>query len=164
MSNTIDALSAVPAIPAPLVDNYPQFSETSIPAGCDAIRALRGYIRPFSDDETARRVLRALKANEPITVSSGRLDSKAKGLPFHSLEDYLVDMAEPCTVVILEFPGKEHPRAYLIDPPLIRRASANAHLRVDKTLTIEAKPFRRFASTREICSSTILPMTGFRSS
>ena len=36
-ADTIDALSAVSAIPAPLVDNYPQFSETSIPAGCDAI-------------------------------------------------------------------------------------------------------------------------------
>jgi hypothetical protein len=139
MSDIVEALGAVPVTPAPLIATYPQFCETAIPAGCEATRAYRGYIRPFSDDATARRVLRALTANKALSVASGRLDSEAIGLPHHPLEDYLLNMAEPCTVVVLEFDGKEHPRAYLVDPPLIRRLSTNAHLRWDKSLLIEGR-------------------------
>jgi hypothetical protein len=122
-----DIFFAAPVAPAPPIPAYPQFVETVLPDGCAAVRAYRGTIRPFSDDATARRVLRAITANEPLCVSAGRLDSSAANLPIHRWEDYLVDMPVPCTVVVLEFLGSKHHSAYLIDPIQVPRFSANRH-------------------------------------
>jgi len=128
-----------PASPAPPIPSYRQFIETQVPPGCGAIRAFRGYIRPFSDDETACRVLRALVAEEALRVFEGRLDSDAVGLPEHALEPFLREMAEPCTVVILEFEGKRHPQAYLVNPLPHVRASNNHHTWWDRTVQIDGK-------------------------
>jgi len=122
-----DILVTAPETPAPPIPMYPQFVETVIPDHCAAVRAYRGFIRPFTDDETARRVLRAITANESLQVSAGRLDSLARDLPIHRSEEYLVNMAIPCTVVVLEFSGTKHHSAYLIDPIQVPRFSANRH-------------------------------------
>jgi hypothetical protein len=130
----------VPDLQAPPIFHYPQFAETNIPTGSGAVRAYRGFIRPFSDDQTARRVLRAIIAGQPLSVASGRLDSEAKHLPpLAWVEALLIDMPIPCTVVVLEFAGNEHPRAYLIDPPMVDRLSMSTHVRKDKTLIIEGQ-------------------------
>jgi SEC-C motif-containing protein len=134
-----DVLVAAPAAPAPPIPAYPQFAETVVPDGCAAARAYRGFIRPFSDDETAQRVLRAITADEPLQVSAGRLDSCAKNLPTHRFENYLVEMAVPCTVVVLEFPGTRHHSAYLLDPIQVPRFSANRHTWWKSTVVIDGK-------------------------
>lgn len=124
--------------PAPESD-YSQFAETDIPPGSGASKAYRGYVRPFSDDETARQVLRALEANLPLTVSAGRLHASASHLPKHPVEGFLLDMALPCTVIVLEFPGTEHRRAFLIDPGLVPRFSQNPHVRIDKSICFNGR-------------------------
>lgn len=139
------APTLAPANPAPPIPAYPQFFETSIPVRSGATRAYRGYIRPFSDDATAWKVLRALVAEQPLQVSEGRLDSDAAGLPEHELEAYLRCMAEPCTVVVLEFPGKQHPRAYLVNPLPHARESNNHHTWWHETVLIDG------ISTPQIC-------------
>ncbi len=137
---TINALSTVaPENPVPPIPQYSQFFEIILPPSTQAIRAYRGYLRPFSDDATARRVLRTLVADLPLQVFEGRLDSDAAGLAEHPLEPFLKDMAEPCTVVILEFAGKEHPRAYLVDPLPNGRASNNHHTWWQRKLSIDGK-------------------------
>jgi hypothetical protein len=134
-TDSIISEGAAPVFPAP-IPNYPQFYLTAIPEGSGAVRAYRGYIRPFSDDATACSVLRAFEANSAVTIASGRISADANGLSRNLFEDFLVDMAEPCTVVVLEFAGKEHPRCYLIDPPMVPRFSENLHVRKDRSLCV----------------------------
>jgi len=141
----ISAIVTAPAQPAPPIPTYPQFFGTTIPEGSEAVRAYRGYIRPFSDDATARRVLRAITAEQSLDVAAGRLDSEAQGLPLHPLEAYLDDMTEPCTVVVLEFSGRRHPRAFLVEPLPIRGISGSQHIWWDKTELIDG------TKTPELC-------------
>ncbi|CAN5608933.1 hypothetical protein BH10ACI4_BH10ACI4_26030 [soil metagenome] len=138
MATTVISIAA-PETPAPPIPGYPQFVECQVPEGSDAIHAYRGYIRSFSDDLTASRVLRAIVAEQPLIVSEGRLDSEAVGLPRDPLEDYLEEMATPCTVVVLEFSGRRHPRAFLINPLPVRRVSGSQHIWWDKTVVIDGK-------------------------
>jgi hypothetical protein len=139
MDALFEGANVVPAVPAPPIASYPQFYESAIPEGSGASHAYRGFIRPFSDDANAKRVLRSIDAHQPLSVSSGRLDSDADHLPLHPLGDYLVNMAIPLTVVVLEFAGKRHPSAYLVDPLPVRRLSANAHIWWNKALIIDGE-------------------------
>lgn len=126
----------VPARPASLIPFYSQFAEILVPAGSGAVRAHRGMIRPFSDDANAKRVLRAIEANQALSVDGGRLDAEVGELQAHALDSYLSDMAQPCTVVVLEYAGTQHPRAFLVDPLPIQRWSANQHLWWDLAIRI----------------------------
>ncbi len=101
-------------------------------------QGLYGFIRPFSDDATARRVLRAIDTGLPIRVSGGRLHvDTANNLSHHTFEHFLVRMAVPCTVMILDFEGGEHPRALLVDPPMVPRFTQCSHVRPDKSVRID---------------------------
>jgi hypothetical protein len=145
MAAAIDPFST-PAQPAPAAElaDYPQFTPCVIPLGSRASRAFSGFLRPFSDDANAQRVLCALKDGVLIEVSGGRLDVGSldvgsKEPPSHPLHQYLVDMAVPCWVLILDFPGEEHPRAYLTDPAMVPRFSECEHLRYDKSIELDGR-------------------------
>lgn len=127
------------AVPAPPIPTYPQFAETDIPPGSGATRAFRGFIRPFSDDATSHRVARAIEANQELRVVGGRLDSDAIGLTAHPLEPYMQDMAIPCTVMVLEYAGSRHHRAFLLDPFPLKGVSGSQHIWWDKTELIEGR-------------------------
>lgn len=100
------------------------------------MRAFRGFIRPFSDNHTACDVLRAIEANVPLHTSGGRLSAEAPHLQRHSFEDYLIEMAVPFTILVLEFDGTEHPRAFLAEPRMVPRFSMCPHIRTDKSVRI----------------------------
>jgi hypothetical protein len=140
MATTPDSLStSVPLIAALELGEYEQFAPCDVPRGSGAIRAFKGYIRPFSNDENARQVLRAIEANLPLNVWGGRLFAEAAQMGKHPLEGYLVAMALPCTILVLEFPGKEHPRAFLLEPAMTQRLSMPSHLRTDKRVEINGR-------------------------
>ena len=128
-----------PAAPEP--GDYAQFAPCALPPQSGAVQAWRGFIRPFSCDEEARAVLRALDENRPLEVSAGRLSVMDTGQRKHPLEDYLVAMALPCTIVVLEFEAPEHPRAFLLDPPIVPGLSSCMHLRIDKSIVIDGRLF-----------------------
>jgi hypothetical protein len=119
----------------PELGDYLQFVECPVPDGSEAVRAYSGFIRPFSDDSTARRVFRAIEGGRALDVCGGRLDADLD-LPSHPLEEFLVDMAVPFSVLALEFSDARRPRAYLLDPPMIPRLSACEHLRPDKSIVV----------------------------
>src|ERR1035441_6430225 len=130
-----------PPVGAPEFFDYPQFTTCDVPDGSSASKAYRGFIRPFSDDATARRVLRAIEEDLPLKVSGGRLEVELPAPQSHRLDEFLVDMATPHTILVLEFSGSEHPRTFLLDPPMIPRISQCYHLRTDKSIQIDGKQF-----------------------
>jgi hypothetical protein len=137
------AESLLPPVPpegAPELFDYPQFTPCDVPYGTGASKAYCGFIRPFYDDATARRVLRAIEEDLPLQVSGGRLEVELLAQRSHPLDEFLVDMAMPFTILLLEFPGSEHPRTFLLDPPMIPRISQCHHLRTDKSIQIDGKP------------------------
>jgi hypothetical protein len=135
---SIDPLSPpAPPTAAPELGDYTQFVRCEIPLDSGAARAYRSFIRPFSDDATARRVLRAIEHSRAVNVTGGRLDADHPDLPNHFLEPYLIDMAVPLTALVLEYNDSQRPRAYLVEPPMIARLSACSHLRLDKSITID---------------------------
>jgi hypothetical protein len=140
MAAATSTLSA-PAQPAPAEElaDYPQFTPCVTPAGSGASRAFSGFLRPFSDDATARRVLSAIESGVTVDVSGGRLEAGSDEPPPHRLHQYLVDMAIPCRVLVLDFPGDEHPRAYLTDPPMVPRFSECEHLRHDRSIALDGR-------------------------
>jgi hypothetical protein len=131
---------SAPPTAAPDLSDYTQFVARSVPEGSGAVRACEGFIRPFSDDAAARRILRAVEEGIPLQVCGGRLDVEPSEAKDHPLAPYLIDMAEPFTVLLLEFPGSEHPRTYLLDPPMVPRFSQCHHLRGDKPIQVDGKP------------------------
>ncbi len=128
--------SAPPAA-APELSDYTQFIARRVPEGSGASRAYEGFIRPFSDDGTARRVLRAIEEGIPLQVCGGRLDAELTEPRDNPLDQYLVDMAELFTILLLEFEGTERPRTFLLDPPMVPRFSQCYHLRGDRLIQID---------------------------
>lgn len=128
-----------PSLAVPELSDYTQFSRVPPPSSSGATTAFRGHVRPFSNDQDARMVLRAIEAGQPLEVCGGRLYVDATGLRRNPAEDFLIDMAAPCTLLILEFPGTEHHRAYLLDPPMIPRLSVNPHIRSDRAIKIDGR-------------------------
>ncbi|MGB6687004.1 MAG: SEC-C domain-containing protein [Terracidiphilus sp.] len=124
-----------------VLGDYTQFAPCDIPPRSGAAQAWRGFIRPFSSDEEARDILRAFEQNRALEVSAGRLSAQCADLPKHPFEDYLTQMSLPCTILVLEFEDSAHPRAFLIDPPMVSRLSRCAHLRIDKSVMIEGRLF-----------------------
>lgn len=130
---------SAPPTAAPDLSDYAQFKPCGVPEGSGAHRGFKGFIRPFSDDATARSVLRAIEGGVPLQVSGGRLDVELSEPKDHPHDPYLIGMAEPFTILLLEFPGSEHPRTYLLDPPMVPRSSQCYHLRGDKPIQIDGK-------------------------
>jgi hypothetical protein len=135
LADSLFSWAPPPAVPE--LYDYTQFTVCSAPVNSGASRAYKGFIRPFSDDATARRVLRAIEDGTPLHVSGGRLDVELSELKDHPLDQYLIDMAEPFTILLLEFAGSERPRSYLLDPPMIPRFSQCYHLRTDRSIQID---------------------------
>jgi hypothetical protein len=131
---------SAPPTAAPELSDYTQFVARSVPEGSGASRAHEGFIRPFSDDATARRVLRAIEEGIPLQVFGGRLDVELSEPSDHSQDPYLTDMAEPFTILLLEFEGTERPRTYMLDPHMVPRFNQCYHLRHDKSIEIDGKP------------------------
>src|ERR1700677_3031360 len=97
----------------PGLSDYQQFISCQPPPGSGAIRAHKGYIRPFSCNEDARVGLRALEARIPLQVAGGRIGVEGANLQRHPFEGFLIDVAVPFTILVLGFVGTEHPRAFL---------------------------------------------------
>jgi hypothetical protein len=123
----------------PGLSDYQQFISCQPPPGSGAIRAHKGYIRPFSCNEDARVVLRALEARIPLQVAGGRIGVEGANLQRHPFEGFLIDVAVPFTILVLEFVGTEHPRAFLLDPPMIPRLSMSPHLRFDRSIFVDGR-------------------------
>ena len=140
MAGVVDAfLSLVPLPAVPELSDYPQFVSVKTPEKSGAVAAYEGYLRPFSDDQTARHVLRAIDAGVPLQIVGGRLHVDASNLRKHPFEDFLVDMTFPCTTLVLDFEGTEHPRAFLTKPAMLPRLSQCHHIRPDKSVMIEGR-------------------------
>ncbi len=122
---------------APEVSDYFQFKPCEPPQASGAIRAYTGFIRPFSDDEGASHVLRALDLDLPVEVCGGRLSVDASRLRPHPAELYLHSMAVPFELLVLEFADGEHPRAYITSPKMMRSVSMPLHVRVDRSIWID---------------------------
>jgi hypothetical protein len=138
MAAAVDSLiSLEPSPTAPEISDYPQFALCEPPVESRATRAFRGFIRPFSDDETAREVLRALEADLPLQISGGRLSVESALTRKHPFEPYLNAMAEPFTILVLEFWGTEHLRAFIERPRMVCRFSLCPHVRTDKSVRID---------------------------
>jgi hypothetical protein len=138
-SAVVSPLSLVPRPAAPEMPDYPQFESVHSPEESGAIRAYKGFIRPFSDDQTARYILRAIDANIPLQISGGRLSVESSQMRKHPFEDFLVEMAVPLVIMVIEFGGTEHPRAFLISPRMVPRFSLSPHLRTDKSVRIDGR-------------------------
>jgi len=150
---------SAPPTAAPDLSDYTQFVARSVPEGSGAVRAYEGFIRPFSDDATARRVLRAIEEGVPLQVCGGRLDVELSEEKDHPHDTYLIDMAEPFTILLLEFPESEHPRTYLLDPPMVPRLSQCHHLRGDKPIQVDGGPLAALC----VYSGTVQRFDGSRS-
>jgi hypothetical protein len=140
-TSNFQLLGLVPPLAAPALLDYLQFTECTVPTGSGAIRAFKGFIRPFCDDNTAKHVLRAIESNRTLQIVGGRLSCDASDLSRHPAEEFLIHMAVPCTVLILEFSGSEHRRAFLLNPKLSPRISLNPHYRFDKSIHIDGEIF-----------------------
>jgi hypothetical protein len=119
----------------PELGEYTQFQQCEVPDRSEASRAFVGFLRPFSDDATAKRVLRALEHDRALDVFGGRLDASYHDLPKSKFEEFLIETAAPFKVLALEFSDSRRPRTYLLDPPMIARLSECTHLRKDRSVT-----------------------------
>ena len=131
---------SAPPKAAPDLLDYARIVACSVPEKSGASRAYKGFIRPFSDDATAQRVLRAFEDGIPLQVSGGRLDVELPHTRNHGLDAYLVDMALPFTVLVLESDDTPHPRAYLTEPRMRPRLNWPTHIRADKSVSIDGNP------------------------
>jgi len=108
---------------APLAVHYPQFTQENVPPQSRAITAWKGILRPFPNDTTAREVLRRLDANKPFDICAGTIladQESTLSLSRHWAEPRLVDMEITFTMIVLEYAGSEHPRAFAITPQISR--------------------------------------------
>jgi hypothetical protein len=132
-------ISLAPLEAVPEISDYARLAPCSIPIKSGAVRAFTGFMRPFSDDQTAREVLRAIEARIPLQISSGRITAEASHLQKCAFEDFLVETAVPFTILVLEFDGTEHPRAFLTNPRMEPRFSMSPHIRPDKSVWIDGR-------------------------
>jgi len=124
-------LDAAPAIP-----DYPQFGRAPVPADSGAVAAWTGVVQPFLGDAVARQFLRCLEAGKSFDVVEGTIEAHAPGHTAHWADPWLIDMQTRFTLLVLEFEGREHPRAYALRPEISLYCNPNPHLRCDKTIRI----------------------------
>jgi hypothetical protein len=121
---------------APVIPDYPQFGRGPVPADSGAVAAWTGVVQPFFDDAAARRFLRCLEAGKPFDVVGGTIDAHAPANTSHWADPWLVNMQTCFTLLVLEFEGKAHPRAYALRPEISLYCNPNPHLRCDKTIRV----------------------------
>ena len=129
----------LPAPPnaAPEIPDYPNFITTGIPDGCNAVRAWTGTIQPFTDDAAARRFLHCIEHGKPFDVVAGTIDASAPIGAHHWADPWIVDTEVQFQLLVLEFDGKEHPRAHALRPEISRNMHPlHPHLRDDKLVRI----------------------------
>lgn len=130
------AYQPAPLNAAPPIPDYPQFARTPVPAESGAVAAWTGVVQPFIDDAVARRFLRCLEAGKSFDVVEGTIDADAPARPTHWADPWLVEMQTRFTLLVLEFGGKEHPRAYALQPEISFYWNPNPHLRYDRTIRV----------------------------
>lgn len=121
-------------LPFSLETYYPQFLEVGIPEGIPAVRAWRGWIRPFSSNQEAIRILRSFEADRPVTVDRGTLAASGNThvLPPHWCERLLVSMGTAFEVLLLDREEPRHPTIYCVSPRICRRTfPCHPHSRED---------------------------------
>src|SRR6266568_387500 len=121
----------------PLDQYYRSFFEMEVPPGTSASQAWFGRIRPFKNDDDARKLLRLLDRNMQVDVDQGTLipASNAPDFPAHRLESLLASTGITFSLVVLNY-EKRHPEAYSVAPYIDRITHpGQPHLRLDRVLT-----------------------------
>jgi hypothetical protein len=127
----------VPQIAAPEIPDYPQFERVPVPDGCEASRAWIGTIQPFKDDAAGRRFLRCVEAGLPFDIVEGTIIAGPGLNTPHRADPWLVEMGMRFRLLVLEFDGIEHPRAYALQPEISRSSHPlYPHLRTDLVITV----------------------------
>jgi SEC-C motif len=143
MSSTIVAASAylpAPLHAAPEIPDYPQFRSVAVPPGCNAVRAWEGIVQPFLDSATARRFLHCVEAGKHFDIADGTIDAEAPANARHWADAWLVKMELRFRLLVLEFDGAEHPRAYALQPEISRQMHPlHPHLRTDRQIIVSQR-------------------------
>jgi hypothetical protein len=112
---------------------YPQFIQTRIPHGSNAVRAWTGTTQPFIDAAAARRFLHCIEHRMPFDVIEGTIDAHPPTGAHHWADPWIVHAETQFQLLVLEFEGKEHPRAHSVTPEISRNMHPlHPHLRDDK--------------------------------
>jgi hypothetical protein len=138
-SAPISIASSTPLPPraAPGILDYPDFELESAPEISGASHAWTGTIQPFSDDLSAQAFLECVESGKKIDVTEGVISARAPVTMSHWAAPLLVNMGVRFRLLILEFEGMEHPRAYGMQPEISHNVlPAHPHLRADKTLLV----------------------------
>lgn len=131
------AYSPAPHLAALEIPEYPQFERTAVPLGTGAVSAWKGVIQPFADDDSAQRFLGCLEQRVPVEIVEGRINSPAANAQRHWANPWLVQMQAKFLLLILEFDGTEHPRAYSLQPEISNSSHPlHPHLRHDKMIKV----------------------------
>jgi hypothetical protein len=132
--------TALPAyLPAPLaapgISEYPQFVRTTVPPGSGAMRAWTGIIQPFIDHGNARRFLTCVESSSAFDIVRGTIYAESAPGIEHWADSWLVRTDIRFRLLVLEFGGSEHPRAYALQPEISYHSHPmHPHLRVDRTI------------------------------
>lgn len=133
----VPAYLPAPLITAPGIPEYPDFRQTVVPENCEAIRAWTGAIRPFVCDEEARNFLYCVEAGRQFDIAAGTVYAHRPTTARHWADPYLVQSNIQFQVLVMEFGGTEHPRAYALAPEISYDAHPLCpHLRGDRILKI----------------------------
>jgi hypothetical protein len=141
-SLTAEPVEAMPHLAASFSASYPKIRSVEIPETAPGImKAWGGIVQPFSNDETARRFLRAMEDEKPVNICDGEVipvESNRR----HWADPLLVGMNQLCRVMVLEPTAPAHPHAYLLDPAYdlaFLRANRHPHSRWDRAIKIDGR-------------------------
>jgi len=127
----------VPLTAAPEISDYPQFISIPVPQDSNALRAWTGTIQPFTDAAAARRFLHCIENGKPFDVVEGRIYAHAPSGAHHWADPWIVQAETKFQLLVLEFEGKEHPRAHSVRPEISRSMHPlHPHLRDDKLVRV----------------------------
>ena len=108
-------------------------------ATTQAERAWQGLLQPFTNDENAKLVLRALALDQAVDVAAGRITAPPDAQPNlpHEAEFRMQDCAIAFDILVLDFPAPIHPWVFSITPIISKeRFPSHPHLRCDRTLVL----------------------------
>jgi hypothetical protein len=129
----------LPVLPSAALEipDYPQFERIPVPAGSGASCAWIGTIQPFYDDAAGRAFLRCVESGLPFDVIEGTIIAKQESNAEHWADPWLVEMGMRFRLIVLEFIGSEHPKAYALQPEISRSSHPlHPHLRTDKVIIV----------------------------
>lgn len=125
---------------APVIPDYPQFECTTVPIGCNAVRAWTGIVQPFVNDDAARRFLHCVEVGKPFDVIEGSIDAHAPRSIGHWADPWIVNTDMRFRILVLEFEEPEHPQAYSLRPEISRQIHPlHPHLREDKLVFVNQR-------------------------